>query len=313
MTELTLILIVNLILIIIYVLTIAIFQTKRIDGSRAIDVSRIIMNVVVMLCAPIIGFLVISLSSALHRLIFNDLPDLSDVVFSKDRVEVRLSADVDAERNFVPLEEALNVSDTESLRQLMLNVIKGDVTKSLASIARALNSEDSETSHYAASVLRDELNEFSEKVAKIYKQINDDEESDENRIEYIKLLVEYMNPVLVQKVFAPMEQKTYVDTMDEVLHTLKEYYPEEMKVDYIEWTAELLIDIGAYDRAYYWVGVISEMYPNELGTYTTRMRYFFYTGDRERFFAAIKELKASDIVIDQATLEQIRIFTGEQI
>lgn len=59
-----------------------------------------------------------------------------------------------------PLEESLAVSDKRNMRMLMLNVIRGDMQKSLESITMALNSEDSETSHYAASVLRDELNDF---------------------------------------------------------------------------------------------------------------------------------------------------------
>ena len=42
----------------------------------------------------------------------------------------------------------------------MMNVVRGDVEESLASIALALNSDDSETSHYAATVLRDVLNDF---------------------------------------------------------------------------------------------------------------------------------------------------------
>ena len=48
----------------------------------------------------------------------------------------------------------------------MLNVIRGDLQDSLESIALALNSSDSETSHYAASVLRDELNDFRVNVQK---------------------------------------------------------------------------------------------------------------------------------------------------
>lgn len=312
MTELIIVLIVNLIMVIAYILFVLLFQRKTIYGDRRTDIARIFMNVVVMLCAPIIGFLVLALSSLIHHLIFNDLPDLSDVVFSKDRVEVRLSADVDQERNFVPLEEALNVSDTASLRQLMLNVIKGDVTKSLSAIAMALNSEDSETSHYAASVLRDELNEFSEKVSKIYKQINDDEETDENKVEYITLLLEYMNPVLAQNVFAPMEQRTYVDTMDEVLRILKQDYPDNVKVEYLEWTAKFLIDISDQSRALYWVEYMSQRFPWELGTFTTKMRYYYCFGEKDNFFETINTLKKSDVVIDQATLEQIRIFTSGQ-
>lgn len=44
----------------------------------------------------------------------------------------------------------------------------------------ALNSEDSETSHYAASVLRDELNDFRSNVQKMYTQMQQETETEQN-------------------------------------------------------------------------------------------------------------------------------------
>ena len=38
-----------------------------------------------------------------------------------------MKADEERERNLVPLEEALAVSDKKNLRMLMLNVIRGDL------------------------------------------------------------------------------------------------------------------------------------------------------------------------------------------
>ena len=96
----------------------------------------------------------------IYKIIFRQQVDLDDVIFSKERVRMHIKADEETERNMVPLEEALAVSDKKNLRALMMNIIKGDITKSLATIMLALNSQDSETSHYAASVLRDELNDF---------------------------------------------------------------------------------------------------------------------------------------------------------
>ena len=46
--------------------------------------------------------------------------------------------------------------------------------KSLRTISLALNGEDSETAHYAASVLRDELNNFRSTVQKLYVEIKKD-------------------------------------------------------------------------------------------------------------------------------------------
>ena len=110
-------------------------------------------------------------------------------------MQTHLKADEERERNMAPLEESLAVSDKRNLRMLMLNVIRGDMQKSLESITMALNSEDSETSHYAASVLRDELNDFRANVQKMYTQMQQESETE---IDYEEMLIDYMNRVLSQ-------------------------------------------------------------------------------------------------------------------
>lgn len=118
------------------------------------------------------------------------------------------------ERNMVSLEEALEVTDKKSLRTLMLNVIRGDYQNSLASINLALNSEDSETAHYAASILQDVLNDFRSKVQEKYLLC---QEENEEQVENCVKLVEYMNPILEQQVLTGLEQRSMTQKMQEVL------------------------------------------------------------------------------------------------
>lgn len=59
-----------------------------------------------------------------------------------------------------------------------------------------MNSEDTETAHYAASVLQSTLNVFQENVEKQYALIR---QEDENRLQYADALVDYMNQVLGQR------------------------------------------------------------------------------------------------------------------
>lgn len=125
-----------------------------------------LIRVIVMVLCPIVGPLFFLVSHLIYMTIFRQEVDLDDVIFSKERVKTNVKADEERERNLVPIEEALAVSDKKNLRMLMLNVIRGDLQDSLESISLALNSEDSETSHYAASVLRDELNDFRVTVQK---------------------------------------------------------------------------------------------------------------------------------------------------
>ena len=131
-----------------------------------------LIRVIVMVLCPIVGPLFFLVSHLIYMTIFRQEVDLDDVIFSKERVKTNVKADEERERNLVPIEEALAVSDKKNLRMLMLNVIRGDLQDSLESISLALNSEDSETSHYAASVLRDELNDFRVTVQKIYTDIH---------------------------------------------------------------------------------------------------------------------------------------------
>ena len=91
-----------------------------------------------------------------------------------------------------------------------MNVVRGDVQNSLASISLALNSEDTETSHYAATVLRDALNDFRKRAQELYLQMK---QEGVDAAEAACILIEYMHGVLIQEVFHEKEQQTYIDMM----------------------------------------------------------------------------------------------------
>ena len=297
---------INIVLVAIYAVMMFVF-VPMFSEEKKIDWVRIIINIIFMLLAPIVGPLFLILSELFHRTILRSNADLSDVIFSKERVKTHAKADIDTERNIVPVEEALNITDKGSMRELMLSVIRGDVSKSLKAISMALDSEDSEVSHYAASVLGDEVNAFNESVTKAYNQMQD--ESDEERDKYAILLLESLNPVLEQHIFMELEQKSYVDMMDEAAMVLYQGYVGEVKAEYLEWVALRKIEVQDFERAEFFANAARHMFPSELGSYTCSMKLYFSTHDKDKFFEVVNKLKSSEIVIDQVTLEQIRMFS----
>ena len=116
------------------------------------------------------------------KLLFWTTADLEDVIFSKDRVKTQLKADEERARNMVPLEEALAINEKKNLRLVMMNMVKGEIQDSLSAIALALDSGDSESSHYAASVMTDELNEFRTKVQALSREIQNEKEEETGQI-----------------------------------------------------------------------------------------------------------------------------------
>ena len=292
------ILAVNLLLVILYLIWNLLFRKK--DNKRSVWI-----RAAVMLLCPMTGICFFALAHILYLIFFSEPVDLEDVIFSKERVRSFIHADEESERNMVPLEEAIEVSDTDALRTLMMNIVRGDISKSLAAIALALNSEDTETAHYAASVLQDALNEFRTTVQKDYLLV---QERDENSPVYASILIDYMNQILEQKVLTDMEQQSYVHMLDEIGEIL--YVTERERITSAQYEAISLrlLEIKDYDLCQKWCERAEYQYPNTLATYTSQLKLYFNSGQKERFFEVIEDLKKSAIVIDSETLELIRVF-----
>jgi hypothetical protein len=265
-----------------------------------------VMKFLVMLLCPVVGPLFFGVGQLIYYILFQQDVDLEDVIFSKERVVTYLHADEERDRNMVPLEEAIAVSDKKSLRTLMLNIIKGDIQKVLPAIALALNSEDSETSHYAASVLRDELNDFRVNVQKIFLEIKNE---DENQTDCENLLLPYMNSVLEQRVFTDMEQEAMVKQLANVGEILYKKSPAQMKSRYYEWICLRLLEIQEFQAVEEWCQIAINQYPKELSSYTCQLKLYFTMQEKTKFFEVMNQLKQSNIVIDRETLELIRTFS----
>lgn len=280
---------------------------KEQEERRPLKDGRIvyIMKFVIMLLCPVAGLIFFGVGHFLFRFVFRQDVQLEDVIFSKERVRTNERADEERERNIAPLEEALAVSDKESLRGLMLNVIRGDVHNSLAAISLALNSQDSETSHYAASVLQDELNDFRGNVQKMLREIENEEE-DETDCEYY--LIPYMNGMLEQKVFTDMEQQNMVRKFVDVAESLFRKGPHRITSQYYEWICLRLLDVGDFETMETWCMRAAQQYPEELPSYTCKLKLYFTAENKEKFFETLEALKQSSIVIDKETLALIRTF-----
>lgn len=265
-----------------------------------------LLKFIVMLLCPVIGPLFFATTYLLNKLLFWAAPDLRDVIFSKERVKTQLKADEERARNMVPLEEALAINEKKDLRMVMMNMVKGEIQDSLAAIALALNSKDSESSHYAASVMTDELNEFRAKVQAMSKEIQNEEEGE---TAFEELLIDYMNHVLKLQIFTPIEQKRFVHIMADTAEKLRQKDMSKLKEEQYENVCLRLLEIKDYVDSEKWCSWLAEQYPEQLSAYTCRLKLYFTLQNKEAFFTTLNALKQSDVVIDRETLELIRAFS----
>lgn len=264
-----------------------------------------VIKTLIMLLCPVAGPLFFAGSYLIFRLFMSEPVDLADVIFSKERVRTFLKADEDRERNMVSLEEAIEIMDKDNLRGIMMNVVRGDIQKSLNAISLALNSEDSETAHYAASILQETLNDFRINVQNQYELMLN-EGPDETY--YAETLLDYMNKVLKQRVFTDIEQKDLVETMDRVGEYFFQKKSGRFTARIFENLSLRLLEVENYEDCEKWCERAVYMFPDALSTYTCQLKLYFANGQKERFFEVMDNLRKSSVVIDNETLEMLRVF-----
>lgn len=265
-----------------------------------------IIRFFIMLLCPVVAPVFFFVTHLLYLTIFRFQVNLEDVIFDKSRVKTQVKANEERERNVIPVEDALAVSDEKNLRLAMMNIIKGDMQESLSSVALALNSEDSESAHYAASVLSNKLNEFRIGVHKLYREMK---EEDPEQIEYEVALIAYLEDFLGQRVFMDLEQNRFVQMLEEAMELLYRKNASRITTDWYEGLCMRLLESGNFENVEKWCIRLEEQYPNELCAYTCRLKLYFTIKDKDAFFRTLNALKNSNIVIDSDTLEMIRIFS----
>lgn len=277
------------------------------EGEKLYDNRRTyLLRFFIMVFCPIIGILFFFVSWVLYLTVFRFQVNLADVTFGKDQVRTQIKADEERERNVIPVEEAVVISDKRSMRMAMMSVIKGDVRNAMGAIALALSSEESETAHYAASALSEILNDFRVEVNRRRRAIRE-EAPDETQCE--EEMLEFMDEVLKQGVFTASEQYRFVHIMENAAESLYQKNPLKFTEAIYESVCLRLIEAGDFENSEKWCLRQTQQYPQQLSSFSCSLKLYYTMKDREAFFRTLTELKKSDVVIDNETLELIRVFS----
>ena len=203
------------------------------------EIDKILSVTLIILAIPVTISVVVLLARLLKVIFFHGEVNLEDVIFSKERIRQVDKSNMEQERNIVSIQEAVAISNYKSQRELMMNILRKDTSQSLGSISYALNSEDTETSHYAATALRDELGDFRSNVLKLYKNVKKGEKAEPSQLcEFI----EKTYGMICQDVFLPTEKRQYTGMIDEIMKIMLADYKDDIKPQYYEWIVRCMIE-----------------------------------------------------------------------
>jgi hypothetical protein len=282
------------------VFIVALFQKK---GQH----STLLMLAWFIFIVPLCGLLYILIGHFISFLNRKKNVDMSDVSFSQDREKLILPPDQQTEMNYVPIQDAMAVSDTGSLRRLLLNTLRNNAKKTVSSIAVAMNSRDTETSHYAASIILDALSECRSTAQNMIDQMQKHPED----VEMNLLTLEYVHEILSMKIMNEIEQKTYIYIMDDVAENLFTNNLWYMTATHYLWMTDLFISIQDNNMADKWVTRAGMYRPYMLDTYKAHLHLYFEQKNKTAFFDCLDELREADITVDEEIMGLFRLYEGK--
>ena len=279
------------------------FRVKK-EKDEKDPVRYVILSLFMLLC-PVIGPAFLGFGNLFYHLFFDTSIDLAAITFSKKRVDVVERPDESDEINLIPMEEAIMINDKENLRNLLLTVLRGDVKKSINAVTKALNSSDSEASHYAASAIMDIMNEFQKTLQKFYAQMD----ADPNDTEVMVLYINYLSEMLGAGFLSELEEKTYIYSLQKVCERLFHADPTQFNPMHYTALISLLTKINDLQSSELWIQRFTTNYPDHIEMYRCALHHYFSIKDKIHFFEYMNRLKHSNIPIDNDMLELIRTFS----
>lgn len=210
--------------------------------------------------------------------------------------------DVNQELNLIPMEEALLFNSSLIKRKMILDLLKNDMGKYPGIIKIALNSEDSEASHYAATAvveLRKKITLTLQEGTKKYKISGRDKHL---LIEYANVLRECLNSEMLDESNYKKVKETYRSLLKELLDTYEleqKYYIDKITYD---------IEDRDYLSAQFYSQKFMNKHPQREEPYLLFLKLYYLLREKSCFDAILKKLEDSSIVLTKEAWSIIKFW-----
>ena len=208
------ILIVNFILSVIYL--VVHFRKKTIRKG--------LLNFFFFLIFPGVGLVFMALAELVNLILHGTRVkgvSTAELSFSTERMHLSPGDDVDKKINIVPIEEALIVSDRARRHQNFIDVLKSDDHEEMMDMIKdAVENDDTEISHYAASIVTDTI--ARQKAREEELRAKAEESADENTL---TAYISYVTDMMTTSLFSLVEKKLYTSYLDRFARMLYEKNP----------------------------------------------------------------------------------------
>lgn len=266
--------------------------------------SYVFIRGIIMILCPVTALACYFFSYMQDMIFKKQEVDYANLSMDKTKKEFELGIDKEAEMKMLPMEEVLTVSTTKDRREAMINLLKTDVSDRLGLIRKAVENEDPETAHYAASALTDIFGKFTGEVNHLQAAYDSDRSNREINEEYIDVVLR----ILGSGALFGVEEMTYLYIYTGLMENLMKHHPKAVNGEQCAMMVKALYKEGKSAEAERWAELSLEKWPDEEQSYLNVLYIKYNLGKEEEFYKYLKELTGSGIALSRKGLDIVRFW-----
>jgi hypothetical protein len=213
--------------------------------------------------------------------------------------------DVSAETNIAPLEETLLVADYGKRREIILNLLKEDISSHVNYINLALYNEDSETAHYAASGILHKKRKLDTSLSIMSSLYHNDTADLTVAYTYADLLQQYLTTVHLDPVNKLYYTYENVRVLEKIISKSR-----ELKIGPLTRLIDLLLEIEDFSRTSVLCQELWDKFPDSEEKFLTLLKSYFIMKDKKNFEQVFRQFRDSDLYFSSETMHVIRLWLG---
>ncbi|MEF2245417.1 hypothetical protein [Paenibacillus sp. IITD108] len=266
-----------------------------------------LIRVIMVAVLPVVGWLLPLFWSKLFtsnsKEAFEDYVTRQQEEHKIRRIGVYKQVERKQELDVIPIEEALLVSEHQTRRKVMIDVLKQDAINYLEILQRAVSNEDTETSHYAVSAIM----ETKRKLQLALQDLAVKFETDSSDLLVVRTYAEVLHAYMRSGF---LDERTLLKNRYTYLAVLNQY----IKLDESsEWAyqekIELEIVLQAYSDAERSAKMYMEQFPDSEAAYLCMLKVYYVMKSYPKLNETLDRLKRAPISLSNHALTMVRFWS----
>jgi len=262
---------------------------------------------VLSLALPMVGFVFLWICDAFAERKISKTKSYSELYldddFNPDNFKLLQNPNYEKESNYVSMEEALKIGTYDYRRKMIMQLLEEDDTMQYVDILqRALENEDSETTHYASTVIMEMQRKVQEELMEAEVQFEKDVENIEIASRWEALLFK----VLCSNLYDDFNKRRYFIKYVKVNDKLLESELPEEK--FLIHRIHVMLMEKNYTGAQELCNRYLNCYPRSEDAILYQLETYIQAKDSEGMKKFLETLSSRPVILTQKTLEYIRIF-----